>query len=46
MTYWLFKSEPDTWGWDQQVAKGAVGENTSDALHGQKIVGSVFNRLL
>lgn len=26
MPYWLFKSEPDTWGWDDQVAKGAVGE--------------------
>lgn len=26
MTYWLFKSEPDTWSWDQQVAKGADGE--------------------
>jgi predicted RNA-binding protein with PUA-like domain len=26
MRYWLFKSEPDTWSWDQQVAKGAVGE--------------------
>ena len=26
MAYWLFKSEPDTWSWDQQVAKGAVGE--------------------
>ena len=26
MTYWLFKSEPDTWGWDDQVAKGDVGE--------------------
>ena len=26
MPYWLFKSEPDTWSWDQQVAKGAVGE--------------------
>jgi len=26
MTYWLFKSEPDTWSWDQQVAKGAIGE--------------------
>lgn len=26
MTYWLFKSEPDTWSWDQQVAKGDVGE--------------------
>jgi predicted RNA-binding protein with PUA-like domain len=26
MAYWLFKSEPDVWGWDHQVAKGAVGE--------------------
>ena len=26
MPYWLFKSEPDTWSWDQQVAKGAAGE--------------------
>ena len=26
MRYWLFKSEPSTWGWDQQVAKGEVGE--------------------
>ncbi|MEM9393480.1 MAG: EVE domain-containing protein [Pseudomonadota bacterium] len=26
MRYWLFKSEPDTWSWDQQVAKGDVGE--------------------
>ena len=26
MRYWLFKSEPDVWGWEQQVAKGAVGE--------------------
>ncbi|MDX8349319.1 EVE domain-containing protein [Cognatiyoonia sp. IB215446] len=26
MAYWLFKSEPDVWGWDKQVAKGAVGE--------------------
>jgi len=26
MTYWLFKSEPGTWSWDDQVAKGAVGE--------------------
>lgn len=23
---WLFKSEPGTWGWDDQVAKGDVGE--------------------
>ena len=26
MRYWLFKSEPDTWSWDDQVAKGAEGE--------------------
>jgi len=26
MPYWLFKSEPDTWSWDQQVAKGDAGE--------------------
>ncbi len=26
MNYWLFKSEPDTWSWDQQVAKGDKGE--------------------
>ena len=26
MTYWLFKSEPDVWGWDHQVAKGDAGE--------------------
>ena len=26
MPYWLFKSEPETWGWDQQVARGDAGE--------------------
>ncbi|GGB92134.1 ubiquinol-cytochrome c reductase [Marivita lacus] len=26
MRYWLFKSEPSTWSWEDQVAKGAVGE--------------------
>ena len=26
MKYWLFKSEPSTWSWDDQVAKGDVGE--------------------
>ena len=26
MKYWLFKSEPDTWGWHDQVAKGDTGE--------------------
>ncbi|WP_106746587.1 EVE domain-containing protein [Yoonia maritima] len=26
MAHWLFKSEPDVWGWDKQVAKGDTGE--------------------
>jgi predicted RNA-binding protein with PUA-like domain len=26
MAYWLFKSEPDAWSWDQQKKKGAKGE--------------------
>ena len=26
MRYWLFKSEPSTWSWDDQVAKGDEGE--------------------
>ena len=26
MNFWLFKSEPDAWSWDQQVAKGQAGE--------------------
>jgi predicted RNA-binding protein with PUA-like domain len=26
MAYWLFKSEPDVWSWDDQVAKGEAGE--------------------
>ena len=26
MTFWLFKSEPDTWGWSDQVARGDAGE--------------------
>ena len=26
MRYWLFKSEPDVWSWDDQVAKGDAGE--------------------
>jgi len=25
MAYWLFKSEPETWSWDQQVAEGKAG---------------------
>jgi predicted RNA-binding protein with PUA-like domain len=27
MAYWLVKSEPDTWSWDQQVKKGVEGWN-------------------
>jgi predicted RNA-binding protein with PUA-like domain len=26
MNYWLFKSEPSTWSWEQQLARGAAGE--------------------
>ena len=26
MAYWLVKSEPSSWSWDMQVAKGAKGE--------------------
>ena len=26
MAFWLFKSEPSTWGWDDQIAKGDAGE--------------------
>jgi predicted RNA-binding protein with PUA-like domain len=25
MAYWLFKSEPSTWSWEQQLAAGAKG---------------------
>ncbi len=27
MNYWLFKSEPGTWSWDDQVTKGEAGES-------------------
>ncbi|TNF63388.1 MAG: EVE domain-containing protein, partial [Rhodobacteraceae bacterium] len=26
MAFWLFKSEPSTWSWDQQVGRGEAGE--------------------
>lgn len=26
MAYWLFKSEPDTWSWDDQVKRGTKGQ--------------------
>ncbi len=27
MQYWLFKSEPNTWGWADQMARGVKGEH-------------------
>jgi predicted RNA-binding protein with PUA-like domain len=35
MAYWLFKSEPDAWSWDQQKAKGAKGEPWSGVRNHQ-----------
>ncbi|MCA8888841.1 MAG: EVE domain-containing protein [Parvularculaceae bacterium] len=26
MTYWLLKTEPDDWSWDEQAARGKKGE--------------------
>jgi predicted RNA-binding protein with PUA-like domain len=26
MKYWLFKSEPDSWSWERQKAKGKAGQ--------------------
>ena len=26
MRYWLFKSEPSTWSWENQIARGDAGE--------------------
>lgn len=26
MSYWLFKSEPETWGWEDQVKRGDAGQ--------------------
>lgn len=26
MAFWLFKSEPDVWSWDDQVARGPAGQ--------------------
>jgi predicted RNA-binding protein with PUA-like domain len=30
MNYWLFKSEPSCWSWDEQVAAGAKGTHWND----------------
>ena len=27
MAYWLFKTEPESWSWDRQKAKGKAGEH-------------------
>ncbi len=35
MAYWLMKSEPETWSWDQQVANGAAGEPWSGVRNHQ-----------
>lgn len=29
MAHWLFKSEPETWSWQDQVARGDAGEEWS-----------------
>ncbi|MEJ2018124.1 MAG: EVE domain-containing protein [Maritimibacter sp.] len=42
MRYWLFKSEPGTWGWDDQLAKGEAGEEWDGVRNYEKrIVGIV-----
>lgn len=35
MAYWLLKSEPDVWSFDQQLAKGAKGEAWSGVRNHQ-----------
>jgi predicted RNA-binding protein with PUA-like domain len=35
MAYWLMKSEPESWSWDQQVARGAKGEAWSGVRNHQ-----------
>ncbi len=35
MAYWLFKTEADTWSWDQQKKKGAAGEPWSGVRNHQ-----------
>ena len=32
MQYWLLKSEPNTWSWDDQVNKGDEGEGWDGVL--------------
>ena len=35
MAYWLFKTEPETWSWEQQKKKGAKGEPWSGVRNWQ-----------
>ncbi|MEJ0042852.1 MAG: EVE domain-containing protein [Rhizomicrobium sp.] len=35
MAYWLFKTEPETFSWDQQKARGAKGEPWSGVRNHQ-----------
>ncbi len=35
MAYWLFKSEPSTWSWDDQVGKGDAGEEWDGVRNNQ-----------
>jgi predicted RNA-binding protein with PUA-like domain len=35
MAYWLMKSEPGSWSWQQQVGKGAKGETWSGVRNHQ-----------
>ncbi len=35
MNYWLFKTEPETWSWEQQKKKGAKGEPWSGVRNHQ-----------
>ena len=32
MAYWLLKSEPGTWSWDDQLKKGDEGEGWDGCL--------------
>lgn len=35
MAYWLFKTEPETWSWEQQKKKGTKGEPWSGVRNHQ-----------
>ncbi len=35
MAYWLFKTEAETWSWDQQKRKGEIGEPWSGVRNHQ-----------